>query len=146
MLSERARSQRDSPGRIEKWECATSIQTCGEAMEHASLWIEHIYQAVSPTRHVVVLLRVLLGERHEDHPAHGLNIKGAISNRCMWVRKLAEQRDICAIRPVCINRRFRKVSGQQHRRVAGSRKCDALVNCSTARRQYLCVSAEGIAP
>ncbi len=97
VFTERARSERDSPGRVEKWECAASIQTCGEAMEHASLGIENIYQAMSPARSVVVLLRVLLGERHEDHPADGLNIKGGISNRCTWVRKLAEQHDICTI-------------------------------------------------
>ncbi len=62
VFTERARSERDSPGRVEKWECAASIQTCGEAMEHASLGIENIYQAMSPARSVVVLLRVLLGE------------------------------------------------------------------------------------
>src|SRR5437764_15443129 len=39
MLAERARRKSDSPGRINEWEPAASIQTCGETMEYASLWI-----------------------------------------------------------------------------------------------------------
>src|SRR5437667_10820830 len=94
MFTECARREGDSPPGIDKWECAASIQTSSEAMEHSSGPIENIYQPMPPPRNVVLLVRVLLRECHEDHPAHGLNIKGRVSDWCMWVRKLPKQHDI----------------------------------------------------
>src|SRR5437899_630423 len=44
MCAKCARRQRDTPGRTKKWECAASIQTCGEAMEYSCGRIENIYQ------------------------------------------------------------------------------------------------------
>src|SRR6516225_331126 len=97
MRTEGAGRKGKAPRGVHLGNPSTGSRTSGEAMEIPGADIEHVNQAASTARNIILLCGILLCEGNEDDAVQILHVERSVSRRSCSVGVLREQHRIAII-------------------------------------------------